>query len=224
MGIFIRILSVFVVIFALAPIAFAQDDDADSFDGTVGFEAPSALEPATEFEFGFVVHNSSSSVDDDLNWICAVDLFLPSPNYILPLDGISDPDSLHGGGWAHDIDFDDDNRIMIMWMHAGLRASTASGCDIREGESLEFAFKAVTDENATDGFDWRLFAAGGASRMGTSYIGSGDDDDDDVNDDVDDDTALNDDTDDDDEWPTADDDSSVSGDESDDSSGASCGC
>ena len=221
MGIFIRILSVFVVIFALAPTAFAQDDDADSFDGAVGFEAPFALEPATEFEFGFVVENTSSSVNDDLNWICAVDMFLPSPNYILPLDGVSDPDSLHGGGWAHDIDFDSNNRIMIMWMHAGLQASTASGCDIREGESIEFAFKAVTDENATDGFDWRLFAAGGASRMGTSYIGGGDDDDD-VNDDADDDAASNDDADD-DEWPSVDDDSD-SGDESDDSSGASCGC
>jgi hypothetical protein len=219
MGISIRILSVFVVIIALAPTAFAQDDDADSFDGAVGFEAPFALEPATEFEFGFVVHNSSSSVNDDLNWICAVDMFLPSADYILPLDGVSDPDSLHGGGWAHDIDFDSNNRIVIMWMHAGLQASTASGCDIRESESIEFAFKAVTDENATDGFDWRLFAAGGASRMGTAYIGGGDDD---VNDDADDDTASNDDADD-DEWPSVDDDSD-SGDESDDSSGASCGC
>ena len=222
MGKFMRILCALALLSAFSTVAFAQDDDQDSFDGTVDFESPSALEPGTEFEFGFIVENTSNSTNNDLNWICEADLFLPSSSYTLPLDGVSDPDALHGGTWIHDIDFDTNNRIVIMWMHSGLSASSSATCDIREGEALGFAFKAVTDENATDGFGWRLYASGGASLMGTAYVGTeGDDDDADDDDDVDDDIS-DDDTDNNNEWPSADDD--ADSDDGSDTTSIGCGC
>ncbi len=211
------------LVLSASAAVFAQDDDADSFSGTVTADSPEALEPSTEFDFSFMVENTSSSNDDAANWICEVDMFLPSHSYVLPLDGVSDPDSLHNGEWIHDIDFDANNRIVIMWMHSGLNLSSTAECDLHEDDALEFSFRAITDENATDGFGWRLYASGGASLMGTAYIGEEADDDNDDNDDADDDdeTDGDDDTDD-NEWPSADDDADADNDS--DATSVSCGC
>ena len=181
---------------SISNIAFAQekfDEDYPNFDGekegafsaAAEFLSPQFIVSDEAYDFEFRIENTSTSGADANNWICEVDLFMPSSNYTLNEDIIANPDALHSGEWTHEID-QNDNRDLIMWMHSGLNATSSSLCDIREGEALEFSFRADTGEGPDDGFDWSVQSFAGEWDTGTAYInGSNDDDDDSGDDDVD---------------------------------------
>ncbi len=173
----------------------ADDDSGDSFAAAGEFLSPDALGASEEYEFNFRVENTSNTINNPDNWICEVDLFMPSGDYSLAEDMIADPDALHSGEWSHEVEYSEENKATIMWMHSGLNASSSMVCDIHEGEALEFSFRATTDEGPTDGFDWRALSAGGEWATDQAFV-SGDDDDDDTDDD---DVDAGDDDDDDDD-------------------------
>ncbi len=214
-------LSIIVLVMAMVPamssLVFAQDDDYGDFDAAGDFLYPNALSANETYDFNFLVENTSDTINQSNNWICEVDIFMPSDDYELDEDFIADPDALHSGEWVGEIDYDADNSAAITWMHSGLNASSSMVCDIHEGEGLEFAFRATTDTGPRDGFEWRALSAGGDWVTGTAYVGAGADDDDDN---ADDDADIDDDT---DEWPTAADDDEDADDDS-DSTSFSCGC
>jgi len=214
----------FVLVLSLAAIASAQDDtvvtdddtavtddtaadDDLTFAATVEFSTPDALEAETAYDFRFTVANTTSA--EIRRWIFDVEMFLPTANYVLDEENLTAPEALHGGTWEASKMEDTENISGIKWMFTGVVTSESYG-DIREGESLDFAFTATTDAESTDGFDWRLIAydenAEEYELYGTAYIYGGDDD-------VDD-TGAGDDS-------LGDDDLSGGGD---DDSGGGCGC
>ncbi len=167
-------------------------DRAPGFHAEVEPTSPNAIAPLTEYEFSFVVANTSNDSYYQ-RWIGIVDLFLPSLNYVVDTSRVSEPDGLHDGVWefAYSQSF---GRQQLTWRNLGMWRIFYG--DIREGEQLEFSFVAMTDDVPSGVFNWRATADSGEIDTGYFVIGEGDDDADD--DDDDDDThPLNDDADDD---------------------------
>ncbi|MCZ7586137.1 MAG: hypothetical protein M5R36_24005 [Deltaproteobacteria bacterium] len=184
------------MIFALAGLGAAGGASAQStpFEGDVDFITPLALLPLTQYNFTFRVTNTSTP-GETTRLIEAVEIYMPSPDYgIFPLDLVA-PVALNGGTWdVAAAARDGDNVWVISWNHYGAHPPLDEGGDIGSGEFLDFAFSALTDTSATDGFDWRLMADTGEFDEGTAYVGGDDDDDDDDDDNGDDDIDDDDDT------------------------------
>ncbi len=242
-----------------AGAAMAQQDDfgkSDDFTADLAFDAPYALQPRQTYDFEFTLSNTSESGDVD-NSICQLEMFVPEPDYDIDENYIYAPEALHGGVWTTEMLAFHDNYGDIYegvrWEYVAEKESRSLG-DISEGESLGgFGFRATTDQDASDGFDWAVWSDDGTLFIDVSCVipencDETDDDfdddtaspDDDADDDIDDDLNddLNDDSDDnanddanddigsddnDDEWPTADDDGEDTDDDS-DSTSVSCGC
>lgn len=168
-----------------------DDDDGEGFSGTVEFNSPEALTPSTQFEFNFVVTNTTSADAEGENWINMVEMFMPAVGYVVDAD-IAAPEALYSGGeWEAELATDSTDTQYITWMFV-TPGSSASYGDIREGDYLDFSFTATTDEAATDGFNWRLETSNSQYDTGTAYVGNG------PTDDTTDDDAGSDDDDDDD--------------------------
>ena len=179
-----------------------EADDRIGFSSEAEAVSPGAIAPLTQYEFSFVVHNTSSNSYVQ-RWIGTVDLFMPSMGYVVDLDNVSEPDGLHFGTWQFAY-YEAYGRQHLTWRNLGMWRTFFG--DIREGEHLEFSFIATTDEGPTDGFQWKTIADSGEMAIGWFFVGIADDD---VDDDVDDDdtSAPDDDTgDDDDGWSDDDDD------------------
>jgi hypothetical protein len=191
--------------------AVDDDDDATSFeDSFLDFTAPDGLEADTAYDFELTVFNMAPQTDSTEKvgeWIYAVDLTMPNPDgYAVDVENLGAPTPLHSGAaegmyeishWEANFD---PNSATITWQAFGVVTSAEYG-DIRENETLQFAFTATTDADATDGFGWTLFGDYGTDVQGVAYINDGTPDDDD----------------------TDDDDDAVASDDDDDSSGG-CGC
>jgi hypothetical protein len=182
--ILILFISLFFVCSALGQDGTDSDDSAGEFTGTLNFDTPIKMQGNTEYEFTFKVTNTTI-IGASVRWIYAVELLMPSAGYTINADAISTPDSLHIDGWSFDFNKEEylhgwgHGRQSILWLNLGLTRSFFG--DIREGEVMDFAFIALTDENATDGFDWTLtasdcescaFASSGFdySITGTAYV------------------------------------------------------
>jgi hypothetical protein len=186
-----------VMVFALTALAAAEDDDSattddDSFadddsgeattfeDSTLDFFNPTALDAEVEYLFEFIVENKATPIEGEkLNWIKAVELTLPSGYTVNEEDeeALTAPDPLHSPEVEEDpelqidrweVMFDPDSTT-ITWQAFGVVTSVEFG-DIREGETLPFAFKATTDAVPTDGFAWVLRGDEGVDVSGISYI------------------------------------------------------
>ena len=189
-----------------------DDDDDDSEttfeDSYLEFDAPTALEPDLEYEFSFTVFNTAQPVKGMKGeWINAVELTMPSIDYMVNEEALTEPDPIHGSvgegdyqilGWETNFD---PSAAVISWQCFGVVTSANYG-DIREGEMLSFNFVATTDADATDGFHWVLTGDMGTQVEGDAFIqqDTPDDDDDD------------------------DDDNDVTNGDDDDDSGGGCGC
>jgi len=172
----------------------AVDDDVGEFEATVEFSGPEALGAAADYEFTFRVTNTTTPGEMQ-RWIWDVEMYMPNSGYDLDAADLTAPTPLHNGEWEVD-PLDDDGVAGIRWQYTGVATSEAYG-DIREGEHLDFSFNAMTDEDATDGFPWRLLADTGEQLQGTSYVGGEPDDDTEDDDTADDDASAGDDDDDD---------------------------
>jgi hypothetical protein len=173
----------------------ADDDDADAFTAELAFTQPEALEADTTYDFSFEVMNTTTPGDVQ-RWIYQVDMFMPSADYALNEEDLSAPDALHDGEWSVEVREDSEGIPGLRWEYMGVSSSESYG-DIREGETLAFAFQATSDGVPTDGFDWRVIADSEEQVTGTAYINEPPDDDD-TDDDADDDVSGDDDDDDDD--------------------------
>ena len=178
------------------------DDDDDFFASTLVFDSPTALDPETEYEFQFTVTNNAIADDEEkAEWIKAVDLTLPSQEYLLDETDLTAPEPLYPEETERwEVEFDA-NSSTISWQCFGVVTSVNYG-DIREGDFLSFQFIATTDSVPTGtyesevGFNWVLYGDNENVVPGTSYIG---------------------------EEPVDDDDDTL-GDDDDDSGGGGCGC
>jgi hypothetical protein len=195
----------------------ADDDDAADDDDTGGdftdsyleFDSPTSLEPDSEYEFNLTVYNAATFEEKGKQgeWIYAIDLTMPSVDYVVDTETLVGPDPIHGNtgdefeitGWEANFD---PTSATISWQCFGVVTSANYG-DIREGDLLQFQFMATTDAEATDGFPWVLHGDLGTDVDGVAFIGEEPDDDDD-----------DDDTDDDD----------MGGRSDDDDDGGGCGC
>ncbi|MBZ0273890.1 hypothetical protein K8I61_17765 [bacterium] len=191
----------------------ADDDDDDDFSAEVTFSSPTALEADSEYEFEFSVANTTSADVEGNHWVYLVEMFMPSPDYVIDSASVHTPDPLHpsDGDWNAQVIEDVDGTQGILWEFNNI-ATTAINGDIQEGESLDFSFMATTDADATDGFPWRVVADSGLFDTGVAEIGGSADDDTDDDTDGDDDDAADDDT-----------DGEPSGGDDDDDDGG-CGC
>jgi hypothetical protein len=186
------------------------DDDTGTgseFAATLAFVSPTALEGNIEYEFEFKVTNTTtpSSVHQ---WISIVDLYMPTSDYSINPD-LASPDALHGGQWNATLltETDSSTAVGIRWEFTLGVSSMAYG-DIREGEDIDFSFRATTDGSGTDGFDFKITADSANFVSGTAYIGEEPDDDTGADDTGADDTVGADDA----------------GDDDDDDSSSGCGC
>lgn len=151
-----------------APARAQDDDDGDAgFYGRFTITAPALLSADTLYDFEFSVENASA-VGDGAHWVYLVEVFMPSADYDVDED-VYVPDALHGGEWSAEIVEDIHPETGIQWQHTTATTSASWG-DIREGEFLEFGFRARTDEEGTDGFDWRLVSGSGEFDTGTAFI------------------------------------------------------
>jgi hypothetical protein len=180
----------------------ADDDASVTFSATVEFVSPVELLAETEYDFQFTVTNTTT-VSAYQNWISIVDLYMPTEAYEINVDELMAPDALHAGSWTVKTLPEGQTPTGLRWEFSSGVSSLAYG-DIRESENLDFAFRAKTDADASDGFDYKITADSGQYVNGTAYIGGEPGDDTDA-----DDTA-------------ADDDASDDAGDDDDSSG--CGC
>ncbi|MCL4233013.1 MAG: hypothetical protein KJ042_00680 [Deltaproteobacteria bacterium] len=197
----------------------ADDDTGGDFSATLDFTNPVLLTGAQIYDFEFIVANTTTPGPIQ-RWINSVDLYMPSEAYVI--DAAHTPDALHWGTWAYELLPGDLGDVGIRWAFTSGGSSAAYG-DIREGESLEFAFRATTDAEASDGFDYRIAADSGEYVSGTACVVEGcDETDDDADDDADDDLHPGDDdiADDDADDDAADDDD----DDDDDNDSGGCGC
>jgi len=171
----------------------ADDDSGDDDDfmaSTLVFDAPTALEAETPYDFEFTVTNGATfngDTDEKGEWIFGVDLSMPSSDYVVDESDLKGPTPLHGtvseGDYqilSWDASFDPTSTT-ITWQCFGVVTSANYG-DIREGEMLSFQFSATTDAAATDGFHWVLHGDLGTDVEGDAYINGGDDDNDDNDD------------------------------------------
>ena len=195
-----------------------DDDAGDDFSATLDFNNPVLLTGARLYDFEFIVANTTTPGPIQ-RWINGVDLYMPSDAYAI--DAVHAPDALHWGSWAHELLPGDAGDIGIRWSFTSGGSSAAYG-DIREGESLEFAFAATTDVEASDGFDYRIVADSGEYISGTACIVAGCDE---ADDDAADDDAHDDDLHADDDAGTDDDAGGDDDDDDDNDSGSGgCGC
>ncbi|MCZ7583730.1 MAG: hypothetical protein M5R36_10560 [Deltaproteobacteria bacterium] len=177
-----------------------DDDDAtgDGFSGTVEFDSPAALEANMSYEFNFRVTNTTDANAEGRHWIYLVEMFMPNADYAISQD-LSSPDALHPGSGEWSAEPQEDQvtgQKGIRWQFTSTMTSAAYG-DIEEGDFLDFSFVATTDDLATDGFDWFLWADSGEFDEGTAFVGGeGEDDDTGADDDLDDDGGDDDDDDD----------------------------
>lgn len=180
----------------------SDDDAAGAFAATMAFTSPVSLEAEIEYEFEFTVTNTTNVGANVHEWIEMLDLYMPSEEYAIDTDSLAAPDDLHGGSWSvRTLPLDDATAtpIGIRWQFTTNSTSAAYG-DIREGETLEFAFRAKSDASATDGFNYKIYSDSGADVQGKACITTdcGETTDDTASDDTDDDAADDDDDDDDD--------------------------
>jgi len=163
-----------VLVLGLAINSFAQDA-SDFSDSTLKFTAPTELKASTEFEFVFEVTNNAQITGEKQNWIRQVDVSMPSTSYKVNPDDIQVPDPIHSGTFEGEYQIDhweksfNDVNATITWTAFGVVTSFEYG-DIREGETLRFAFKATTDADAKDGFKWVLYGDEGDKVEGTAYV------------------------------------------------------
>ncbi|MBZ0271210.1 hypothetical protein K8I61_04185 [bacterium] len=147
----------------------ASDDDTDvgEFAASLEITFPSTiLTPMTTYDFDFTVANTSTTHAS--HWINQVEIFMPTEDYAIDPANVASPDSLHGGGmWQAAIA--KANEPHIRWDF--LDGPTLSDVgDIREGESLDFSFRARTDPQGTDGFDYRIAADSGQFVADTAFV------------------------------------------------------
>jgi hypothetical protein len=207
------------LVLVLHSAALAQEDDDDDNDdnddatddddmgGTfedsyLAFDSPTEIEGDTEYEFNLTVYNAATFEEKGKQgeWIYAIDLAMPSVDYVVSTDTLAGPDPIHGStgdefeitGWEANFD---PSLATISWQCFGVVTSANYG-DIREGDLLQFQFMATTDTDATDGFPWVIHGDMGTDVEGKAYIGEEPVDDDDDDDDDDTDTPRSDDDDD----------------------------
>ncbi len=153
----------------------ADDDATTTFEAEVAFSNPVELLPSTPYEFEFTVANTTS-LGAVPQWIDGVDFFMPSEDYQLNTTDLFAPDALHLGEWSVEPIMEGADAVGIRWEFTTGVTSLAHG-DIKEGEYQEFAFRATTDEDTTDGFDYKVTADSGEYASGTAYIVEPSDDD-----------------------------------------------
>lgn len=179
-------------LFAFSSPALAENETFD--DSKVEFLDPTSLDALTTYDFQMLVYNNALPTREKGDWINQVDLTLPSTAYNTTHGDISIPEPLHYDVISYwEVAFAPSTG-MISWQAVGVVSSATFG-DIREGEYLMFEFRATTDDQATDGFEWVLYSDMGNMVTGTTYIMGGDDDDNDNNNDDDDDRPFPDDDD-----------------------------
>jgi len=191
--------------------AYAADDDTVYDDDTtyedhlvadVSFNSPNILESLATYDFEFKVENTTV-VGAEPHWINALEMYMPSQEYLIDYGRIVSPEAIHDGVW-NATELNDDGYPGIRWEYSGLTTSADYGDirendislegDIPEGSSLGgFGFQAMTDSAGTDGFPWAVWSADGLFYMGkTCIIESNCVADDDTHDDdiLDDDTEI----------------------------------
>ncbi|MBZ0271209.1 hypothetical protein K8I61_04180 [bacterium] len=142
-------------------------DDDGEFGASLGFTSPTQkLSPMTTYDFDFTVANTSTTHAS--HWINQVEIFMPTEDYAIDPANVSSPDSLHGGGmWQAAIA--KANEPHIRWDFLDGPTLSPVG-DIRETESLDFSFRARTDPQGTDGFDYRIAADSGQFVADTAFV------------------------------------------------------
>lgn len=168
-----------------------DDDDGGEFtDSYLEFDSPTALEADIDYEFNLTVYNAATFEEKGKQgeWIYAIDLTMPSEDYVVDTETLAGPDPIHSGtddeyeitGWEANFD---PSSATISWQCFGVVTSATYG-DIREGDLLAFQFMATTDAGATDGFPWVLHGDMGTDVEGTAYITEEPTDDDEDDDDM----------------------------------------